>query len=157
MERTRLRGRSVLLDAAHNVDSLRWLAHALGRLHPGRRLPVIFGCQSTRDPLELLRELQPVISTLTPVEIPVMHPCPVSEVIAAALELDIPLLLPSQAMPGALAAEYPLGANSELAPPDNSTRWQESVEHALDRAAGAPLVVCGSIYYLGEILRSFGA
>jgi folylpolyglutamate synthase/dihydropteroate synthase len=91
------------------------------------------------------------------VEIPVMHPCPVSEVIAAALELDIPLLLPSQAMPGALAAEYPLGANSELAPPDNSTRWQESVEHALDRAAGAPLVVCGSIYYLGEILRSFGA
>lgn len=156
MEHATLRGIPVLLDAAHNVDSLRWLAGLLGRMHPGRRFPVVFGCQVSRDPRQLLAELKPVIERLVPLEVPVMHPCPLGRISDAARELGIEVSLPAQLDSGAQPRDYPIGATTELDPPDNRTHWLECVEHGLELSSPeAPTVFCGSIYILGEVLRAF--
>jgi len=156
MERTQLAGRPVLLDAAHNVDSLGWLARVLTAAEPEARHPVVFGCQSTRDPAELLARLRPAIEVLVPIEVPVLRPCPLSRIIAAAEILGLPVSLPACVDPAAECRQYAIGELTELDPPDNRTRWLESVEHALLLStAERPTVICGSIYYLGEILRAF--
>lgn len=51
--------------------------------------------------------------------------------------------------------QLPCGATTELDPPDNRTGWIECVRHGLDLVADQPAIICGSIYYLGEILRVF--
>jgi dihydrofolate synthase/folylpolyglutamate synthase len=156
MEQCTLGGQPALVDAAHNVDSLRWLARVLDQRARGKTYPVIFGCQATHDPLDLLRELGPRIDVLVPIEVPVMRPCPLRSVIDAAAGLGISVSLPAEVELGEIPHNYELGANNELDPPDNRTRWIECVEHGLTLAsAGRPAVVCGSIYYVGEILRHF--
>lgn len=156
MERTQLGGQSVLLDAAHNVDSLGWLAHVLTAADPEARYPVVFGCQSSRDPAELLARLRPAIEVLVPIEVPVLRPCPLNRIVAAAESLGIPVSLPACVDPGGEPHCHAIGELTELDPPDNGTRWLESVEHALLLSdARRPAVICGSIYCLGEILRAF--
>jgi len=156
IEHTALKCVPVLLDAANNVDSLRWLARLLMRLHPGRRFPVVFGCQVSRDPRVLLAELAPVIERLVPLEVPVLHPCPLGEIIAAARDLDIEITLPALVQAGPEPRDYAIGATTEFDPPDNRTRWLECVEHGLSLSTHqAPTVICGSIYILGEVLRAF--
>lgn len=176
MELAELHGVPVLLDAAHNIDALRWLAHILGRdlfragsndsssAKPGRaqigkaRFPIVFACQASRDPQELLAELAPIAASLTPVEVPVMHPCPAGRIADAAQALGIPLELPQGFHLGRNAQDYAIGYVSELDPPDNSTGWIECVEYALTLSTNRyPTVICGSIYALGEILRIFEA
>jgi len=152
MEWTQLRGAPVILDAAHNVDALAWLARELG----GTTHPVVFGCQATREPEELLAALKPAIRVLVPIEVPVMHPCPVSRIAVAASALGIPVSLPSGVTLSDAPTDYPIGHITELDPPDNRTGWIECVEHALSLAsAEAPTVICGSIYCVGEVLRAF--
>lgn len=172
MERTVLAGQPVLLDAAHNVDALRWLALALGR-NPFRgatrdrrtastsaagsaaRYPVAFACQTSRDPRELLTELAPIAASLTPFEVPVLHPCPAGRIAEAAHALGIPLSLPPGHEPGSAVTDYAIGSTTELDAPDNRTGWIECVQHALGLGTAArPTVVCGSIYALGEVLRA---
>ncbi|MEZ5336765.1 MAG: hypothetical protein R3F46_00740 [bacterium] len=155
LERRLLRGQHVLLDSAHNADALCMLATHIAADYGGP-LPIIFSCQNTREPLEMLGILRPVISRLTPVEIPVLRPCPVGRIADAAEQLGIPLSLPEGFELSQVPQEYEVGHITELDPPDNRTRWIESVEHALLSAtAEAPLVICGSIYSMGEILRVF--
>jgi folylpolyglutamate synthase/dihydropteroate synthase len=160
MERGILKGAPVLLDAAHNIDSLRWLARMLQALAaPSARdagYPVVFGCQATREPAELLASLKPQIEVLVPIEIPLLRPCPVKRIIGVAQSLDIPVSLPAAFSVNDIPAEYQIGNITELDPPDNRTGWIECVEHGLSLAStGRPTVICGSIYYLGEILRIF--
>ena len=155
MERTELNGKPVLLDAAHNVDSLRWLTEVLLTIDPHRRYTVIFGCQQSRDPVDMLAILKPVIGVLVPVEIPVLRPCPLGRVMEAARQLRIPVELPEGITPNAEPAVYTIGGVTELDPPDNSTHWIECVQHGLDLVVDQPAIVCGSIYYMGEILRAF--
>lgn len=152
MEWTQLRGAPVILDAAHNVDALAWLARELaGTVHP-----VVFGCQATRDPEELLAALKPAIRVLVPIEVPVMHPCPLARIAAAASALDIPVSLPPGVTISDAPSDYPIGHITELDEPDNRTGWIECVEHGLNLAsAEVPTVICGSIYCVGEILRAF--
>ena len=154
MEGALLRGQPVLLDAAHNADSLRWLARELAAA--GGEFPIVFGCQATRDPADMLRELQPVCRVLVPLEIPVLHPCPLQRIVDAAQLLNIPLSLPPGLDPNAVPRDYPIGHLTELDPPDNRTQWIECVAHGLTLATEQhPTVICGSIYNLGEILRVF--
>jgi dihydrofolate synthase / folylpolyglutamate synthase len=170
MELVEFQGLPVLLDAAHNVDALRWLAQALGAgyLHSPRvrrgtatargsaRHPIAFACQATRDPLELLAELAPVAASITPLEIPVLHPCPAGRIAAAARELGLPVALPPGYQLAQAPQDYAIGHVTELDPPDNSTHWIECLEYALGLSTDRyPTVVCGSIYALGEILRAF--
>lgn len=156
LERCELKGYPVLLDAAHNVDSLRWLVRMLTARGGLQRYPVIFGCQATRDPALLLRELKPVIQQLIPIAIPVLRPCPLATIIEAATALDIPITLPPGDMSGATIHEYQIGSVTELDPPDNSTQWMEAVAHGMSLATPEQhTIICGSIYYLGEILRAF--
>lgn len=152
-ELTTLHGHAVLLDSAHNEDALRMLAASVARDF-GRPLPFVYACQNTREPLEMLKLIRPVVSTLTPIEVPVLRPCPVGKIAAAALELGMPLALPEGLDLSTLPQEYEVGHVTELDPPDNRTQWIESVQHALTLATvEAPLVICGSIYSMGEILR----
>lgn len=152
MEMTELAGQPALLDAAHNPDSLRWLAQTLA----GRRLPFVFGQQASKSPLDTLAALREVIEVLVPICIPVLHPCPVADIMDAASELDIHVSLPPGFTAPAIPADYQIGHVTECDPPDNSTGWVECVRHGLSLSrAGAPTVICGSIYNLGEILRAF--
>jgi dihydrofolate synthase/folylpolyglutamate synthase len=144
----------VLLDAAHNADSLRWLATVLSRRG---KSPLLFGCQATRDPQEMLAQLAPYISVLVPLEVPVLRPCPLAEVAAAGQRLGLPVSLPPGLALGDVPREYAIGHVTELDPPDNTTHWLDCTAHALSLSRpGAPLVICGSIYNLGEILRVYG-
>jgi dihydrofolate synthase / folylpolyglutamate synthase len=158
MEHAKLAGKPVLLDAAHNPDGLRWLARVLKASRPGVRYPVVFGCQSSRDPAQLLSELREVISVVVPLEIPVLHPCPRARIEAAARQLGLAVSLPP-GLPESVdcgAHTYEIGETTELDLPDNRTRWIECVQHALRLSrVDCPTVICGSIYYLGEILRVF--
>jgi dihydrofolate synthase/folylpolyglutamate synthase len=167
----------VLLDASHNADSIAWLAGVLrqgsedaaetprlraqgsgeeqGTLEPG--FPLLFGCQATRDPREMLTPLAPHIGTLVPLEVPVLHPCPLARIVEAAESLGLTVSLPESVTVGAQVADYAIGHLTELDPPDNRTGWLDCVAHALALATEQrPLVVCGSIYNLGEIVRIFG-
>jgi dihydrofolate synthase / folylpolyglutamate synthase len=155
MEVTTLAGAPALLDAAHNPDSMRWLGRELKR--EGGRYVVVFGCQVSRDPADMLAPLAESVGWLVPIAVPVLHPCPVDTIIVAAEQLGLPVALPEGFEPGAVPADLPLDNRTELDPPDNSTGWIECVQHAAQLALReqSMLVVCGSIYYIGELLRAF--
>jgi dihydrofolate synthase/folylpolyglutamate synthase len=166
----------VLLDAAHNADSIQWLSRILGQgpgvkgqggneecnlsglgPRPSAQSPLLFGCQATRDPREMLAPLAPHIGVLIPLEIPLLHPCPFSRIVEAGLSLGLSVSLPPGLVLAEQPADYAIGHLTELDPPDNRTGWLDCVVHALSFATPeCPLVVCGSIYNLGEILRVFG-
>ncbi len=172
MELVELGSAWALLDAAHNVDALRWLARALqsGYLQSPRarrqsalrrgsaRYPIAFACQTSREPAELLAELQPVAASITPLEIPVLHPCPAGRIADAARQLGLSVELPPGYRLDGAVRDFAIGHVSELDAPDNSTHWIECLEHALSLSTDRyPTVICGSIYALGEVLRAFKA
>jgi dihydrofolate synthase/folylpolyglutamate synthase len=155
MEYTTLLGAPALIDAAHNLDSMRWLARELAE--HGKRCIVLFGCQNTRDPREMLEPLVPYVETLVPLAVPVLHPNPVRRIMEGAESLGLTVTIPVGTPLELATSDIALDNVTELDPPDNSTRWIECVEYAarLARERNLPLVVCGSIYYIGEILRAF--
>jgi dihydrofolate synthase / folylpolyglutamate synthase len=160
MEYTTLLGVPTLIDAAHNPDSMRWLARELStQVEAGelRSVVLVFGCQATKDIREMLEPLAPCVSTLVPISVPVLHPAPVSAITAVADELGLPCSLPSGFIVADAPQDVALDNVTELDPPDNSTHWIEAVQHAagLAQTTKQPLVICGSIYYIGEILRAF--
>ncbi|MDQ3024660.1 MAG: hypothetical protein M3R04_09825 [bacterium] len=155
MEYTTLLGAPALIDAAHNPDSMRWLAHELQQ--HGGKYTVVFGCQNTRNPEEMLETIAPYVGVLVPIAIPVLHPTPVSQIVDAAEKLGLRVSLPDVVGQCDIGTDIPIGEVTELDPPDNSTRWIDAVQYAASMAIeqNQPLVICGSIYYIGEILRAF--
>jgi hypothetical protein len=86
----------------------------------------------------------------------VLRPCPLADIVAAGQRLGLPVSLPSGLDLASVPREYPIGHVTELDPPDNTTRWLDCTAHALSLSTvDAPLVICGSIYNLGEVLRVF--
>jgi dihydrofolate synthase/folylpolyglutamate synthase len=154
MELTELDGHPALLDAAHNADSLRYLGGLLR--DNGIRCPFVFGCQSSREPAEMLEPLKDAIAQLVPICLPVLHPWPVERIVAASQQLGIPVSLPEGFVPAEIPADYEIGHVTECDAPDNVTGWIECVRHGLSLSTeDNPTVICGSIYNLGEILRAF--
>ena len=101
-------------------------------------------------------EIQDIVDVIIPVAIPVLRPCPVEVLEAAARQLGISVSIPSLSQVVGEPEIYRVGHVTELDPPDNSTRWIERVEHGLALGTpGSPCLICGSIYNLGEILRVF--
>lgn len=115
----------VLLDGAHNPDGAEALAAALAALHPGRPAELVFGVLEDKDHAGMLRALAPAVRRLHLVAPRSARARPPSEVAAEARGLG-------------LAADLHEGVGEAL---------------ACARAAaadGAPLVVAGSLYLVGE-------
>lgn len=123
------RDRRLILDAAHNPEGMRALAESLREILPkGATLPVVFGCQRGKDLKEELATLKPFIATLYPIEMAILHPMEKRLIQHAAEKLSIPVA----DTPSFTAA---LDACAKFAPPDGF------------------ILACGSIYYLGEIIK----
>ena len=111
----------ILLDGGHNPDGARALAAALGELCPGTKFCALCGMMADKDAAEYLRILRPHVGKLI------------------AVRPDNPRALPAEAL-AALARE---AGFVEVITAD-------SVEEAL-REVNYPLLVCGSLYWAGEI------
>lgn len=74
----------VLLDGAHNLDGAAALAAALGALHPGRPVELVFGVLSDKDHAGMLRALAPGIRRVHLVAPASERARPAAEVLAAA-------------------------------------------------------------------------
>jgi dihydrofolate synthase/folylpolyglutamate synthase len=80
----------VLLDGAHNPDGAAALAAALGTLHPGRPVELVFGVLSDKDQVGMLRALAPAARRLHVVAPATPRARPAAEVakLAASLRAD---------------------------------------------------------------------
>jgi dihydrofolate synthase/folylpolyglutamate synthase len=60
-----VRGRpTIVLDGAHTKESAAALAATIRRTFPGRRIQLVFGCTSDRDPAAIARPLLPLASAI---------------------------------------------------------------------------------------------
>jgi dihydrofolate synthase / folylpolyglutamate synthase len=115
----------VLLDGAHNPDGAAALAAALVVLHPGRPVELVFGVLEDKDHAGMLRALAPAVRRLHLVAPDSARARPPAEVAEQARALGLP-------------ADLHAGVGEAL---------------ACARAAaadGAPVVVAGSLYLVGE-------
>lgn len=121
-------GGRILLDAAHNVDGARALAHYLGREHP-ERPALVFGAMRDKDVDAIMHELVPVVSS----------------VVATAADT-------TRAIP---AVE--LAARIARAAPGITVHAEPSPLGAVDRALSSGRTVCvaGSIFLVGEVRDGF--
>jgi dihydrofolate synthase/folylpolyglutamate synthase len=117
----------VLLDGAHNPDGARALARALAELHPGRPAELVFGVLGDKDHRAMLAALGPA---------------------ARRLHLVRP------ASPRARAVDE---VGREAAALGLTTDRHDTMAEALacaragaSREGGAPVVVAGSLYLVGE-------
>ena len=121
------------IDGAHNPHAAEALARALGELAPGRRWHLVLGMLATKDLEGFLRPLRPLLASLT------LVPVPDSE---AARD-------PAQDAERLRGSGLP----ADIAP---------DVASALDRLAhtgevGARVIICGSLYLVGAVLRDHAA
>ncbi|MHB1847363.1 MAG: glutamate ligase domain-containing protein, partial [Deltaproteobacteria bacterium] len=116
----------IVLDGAHNPQGAEALARALGELWPRRRLRLVFGVLSDKEPWAMLRALFPLATTA--------HLAP----------------------PGSPRARAPaelLDRARALCP---SSSAHETVREAYEAAMGEAepgdvVLACGSLYLVGEI------
>jgi dihydrofolate synthase/folylpolyglutamate synthase len=123
----------VLLDGAHNPDGAAALAAALAELHPGQPAELVFGVLSDKDHRSMLQALAPAVRHLHLV-------APASARARAVAELE----------PEARARGIDAHVHATVA---------EALRCALAAAPGAPVVVAGSLYLVGEartLLRGEG-
>jgi dihydrofolate synthase/folylpolyglutamate synthase len=114
----------LILDVAHNEDGARALAAALESELHGRSLRVVLGVSRGHEPEALLAALAPFSPSLLACE-PPFRPRPSAEVAAAARSLGLAVL------------EEPVAA--------------EAIQRAWNEAqAGEVVLVCGSVYVVGE-------
>jgi len=116
----------VLLDGAHNPDGAAALAAALSALHPGRPAELVFGVLGDKDHRGMLSALAPVVRRLHLVAPRSPRARPVVEVAALAAGMG-------------LQADLHGGVGEAIA-----------CARAAAAAAGAPVVVAGSLYLVGE-------
>ncbi len=122
----------VLLDGAHNPDGAAALAQALAALHPGRPAELVFGVLGDKDHRGMLEALRPVVRRLHLVAPHSPRARAPGEVAALAAALG-------------LAADLHGGVG-------------EAIACARAAAAdGAPVVVAGSLYLVGEARGLLGA
>jgi dihydrofolate synthase/folylpolyglutamate synthase len=114
----------VLLDGAHNPDGAAALAAALAALHPGRPAELVFGVLADKDHRGMLGALAPVVRRF--------H-----------------LVTPASSR-GRPAAELAALAGALGLPADVHGGVAEALACARAGAGGAPVVVAGSLYLVGE-------
>ncbi|MFN3362232.1 MAG: bifunctional folylpolyglutamate synthase/dihydrofolate synthase, partial [Pseudanabaenaceae cyanobacterium] len=124
LEWTTYRGRQILLDGAHNVAGAETLRQYLDQTFPGQYLTWIIGILSTKDYRGILQTLVRAGDYLFPVEVPGHQSTSPQELVAA---LSVPV----------------------------QTEICTNLGASLDRALTLdyPIVVCGSLYLLGEFKR----
>lgn len=122
LEPVRYRGRTVLLDGAHNPAAAEALAAALRELG-AEGLTLVFGASQEKDVAGILAPLLPM---------------------AARVIFTRARLSPRASPPAALRRHAPRAAVRE--------DWQEALELALaETPPEAPLLVAGSLYLVGEV------
>ncbi len=124
------RGAEVWLDGGHNPSAGAAIADALGRL-PARPVHLVVGMLRTKDVEGFLRPLAGVADSLRGVGIPgETATLPAEETVTAARAAGLE----------AAVAESPLAA----------------VEAIAARSPGARILICGSLYLAGRVLRENG-
>lgn len=117
-------GREVLIDAAHNPDGAEALAAYLEEL--GRPFDLLFGALGDKAVEKMLPRLASGASRVTLTRPP------------------SPRAVDPRVWESLLPARMPSAVSDEPA---------TALRHALGEAAGRPLVICGSIYLIGELRR----
>ncbi|CAH0363966.1 unnamed protein product [Pelagomonas calceolata] len=126
-EEIRVHGRLVIVDAAHNGDSVAKFLEAAHMKFPSTKFTVVFGCGAEKEGLEAMVDaVRPFESNVVCVE-------------AGSSFADRPLPPSKRGEPAQLLAAR-VGANAAVA---------SSVAAALSHSAG-PVLVCGSVYVAGE-------
>jgi dihydrofolate synthase/folylpolyglutamate synthase len=120
-------GRVAILDGAHNPAGARALAAYLREVYPDR-LPVVFGAMRDKDVRGMLDAILPCASVLVATEPPMRRALPAEEI-------------------AALAAGGSTRVDVEASP-------AAAVERAFDQ--GRTICVAGSLFLVGDVLRSFG-
>jgi folylpolyglutamate synthase/dihydropteroate synthase len=122
----------IVLDAAHNVEGMRVLAEALPEYFPGIRHTLVFGCQQGKDVPRMLTPLKDSVKRVVAVELPILHPMPLSEVEGGVREAGFELYLSGKS-------------------------YSHQMNRMLDEVeSGGNVVVAGSIYYLGSTAETLG-
>ncbi len=122
----------VVLDAAHNSEGMRMLAEALQEYFPGVSPTLVFGCQQGKDVPRMLAPLKGLVKRVVAIELPILHPLPLSEVQEGVRKVGLELHLSGQAFSHQMS------------------RLLDEVE------SGGTVVVAGSIYYLGSAAETLG-
>lgn len=121
--------REIILDAAHNPDGIKVLKE-LFRFYFGSRQPVlVFGCVGGKDSITMLRELRDL---------------------ADEIHLTVPLLNRGNT-PGMLKVQADSLGFSASSYPDFKQAYEAVRFIHRDR----PIVICGSLYLLGEAISLF--
>ncbi len=129
---TRLVGRTIWLDGAHNVHGAKALVASLASLYPHKWI-IIFGALNTRPADEFLSVIKPVTDRIYCLTIPDQP---------AALEADT---LVSRAQSLGLIAEKVDDISSAC----SAVGRQGSTD-------GQPVIICGSLYLAGAVLQANG-
>lgn len=122
-ERMEHRGRTIILDGAHNPHGAETLANTWREEFPGRKATLVFSAVAAKDVAGILNHLVPLAEEI--------HLCPV----------DTPRALSNDE----LAAAFPPGAPS----PSRHNRVEAALETALGSGEG-PVLVAGSLFLVGE-------
>jgi dihydrofolate synthase/folylpolyglutamate synthase len=117
-----------IVDGAHNPISAAALAETLRARFPGRPATTVLGMTDTKDVAETIRALAPVARAFVLTRSSHSHAVPPADLLAAARALDLP----------ASTAESPADALLEA--------WDA-------RADGAPTLVTGSLFLVGDVLE----
>ncbi|MBI5707879.1 MAG: hypothetical protein HZC36_12915 [Armatimonadetes bacterium] len=126
-ERRLINGVEVVLDGAHNTEAAKVLVRNMQRAFPQQSAVLLTGMVDGHDPLPFYRALQPVVESahVSPID---FHRAQEPDKVAAALDkVGVPTTT-HQTVKEALHA---------------------ALEHAKDN--GAPLLIAGSFYLLGEV------
>jgi len=122
----------IVLDAAHNVEGMRVLAEALREYFPGVSPTLVFGCQQGKDVPWMLAPLKGLVRRVVAIELPILHPMPLSEVEDGVRQVGLELYLSGQP-------------------------YSHQMNRMLDEVeSGGTVVVAGSIYYLGSTAEALG-
>lgn len=118
----------LILDGAHNVASMKALRETLKEVF-GRKVRMVFSCLSDKNVKGMLSEIKPVVEKIYPTSIPCDRKMPLSEIKVAGRETGIKMA-------------------------ETTGLPARDVKKALRDATTSDIViVTGSFYLLGEILR----
>jgi len=123
----------IVFDAAHNPEGCQALAKSLSTYFaPHERFFTLFGCQEGKDVQAMLKALAPWVEALLPLRVEVLHPMSQQTIVEAAHTQAIEVAGEGASLPE--QADYLKGVAME----------------------GARVLVCGSCYYLGEVMEALG-